>query len=248
MGGAVQGFDAFDDQRVGADALDFGAHGLQACGEVGDFGFTGGVFQRGDAVGQAGRHEDVFRGADGDEGEDEFRAFQALRGGGVDIAAIERDFGAHGLEALEVQVDRAGADGAAAGQGHAGLADARQQGAEDEDGGAHFAHDVVGRLGVCDAPAKAGGAALGLDGDAVLGQQIGHCGEVGQLRDIGEGQALISEQAAGHERQCGIFGAGDGDGAVERYAAGDANRVHLQPYILGSETPRWPIYLPDLSA
>ena len=79
---------------------------------------------------------------------------QAAGGGGVDIAAIELDGGTHGLQAFQVEIDRAGADLAAAGERDAGFAGAGEQGAEDQDGGAHLADDVVRRLGIGDAAAE----------------------------------------------------------------------------------------------
>ena len=71
-----------------------------------------------------------------------------------------------------MEIDRAGADGAAAGQRDPRLAHARDQRAEHEDRGAHLAHDVVGRLGVGDRAAERERAAVvaqRLDRDAVLG-------------------------------------------------------------------------------
>ena len=171
------------------------------------FGEDGGAF------GERGGHQQVFGGADRDEGEDDVGAVQAGGGGGVDIAGVELDGGTHGFQPFEVQVDRAGADIAAAGQRDAGFAAAGQQRADDQEGGAHFADDVVGRLGIGDAAAEREGAALRLDGDAVLGEQLRHGPQIGQFGDVGEHQAVIGEEAAGHQREGGVFGAGDGDAA-----------------------------------
>ncbi len=216
--------------------------------QIGDFRLAGDVLQRGGAFGEGGGHQQMFGGADGDEGEDDVGAGQPAGGAGFDIAAFKFDLRPHGLQPFEVEVHRAGADGIAAGQRDAGLAGARQQRAQHQEGGADFADDLIRGHGVGDGAAERETAAVRLHADAVLGEQGGHGGEVRQFGDVGQGQALIGEQAAGHERQGRVFGAGDGDGAVKRHTAGDANRVHLYFYILGSETPRWPIYLPDLSA
>src|SRR5436190_1478976 len=90
--------------------------------DIGDFRFHGGVFDHGDAVRQGGCHQQRMGGADGDLGEDDARADEATLGGlGDDIALVDFDLGAQFLEAEEEQIDRAGADGAAAGQRDAGL-------------------------------------------------------------------------------------------------------------------------------
>src|SRR3546814_1487620 len=64
---------------------------------------------------------------------------------GVDVALLQADFGAKLLEAVQVEVDRARADGAAARQRHLGLADARHQRPQHQHRGAHLAHQVVRR-------------------------------------------------------------------------------------------------------
>ncbi len=64
-----------------------------------------------------------------------------------DVAVLDDDLRAHGLQALDVLVDRARADGAAAGQRDAGLAEPRQQRPEHENGRPHGLHEVVRRFG-----------------------------------------------------------------------------------------------------
>ena len=70
---------------------------------------------------------------------------------GVDVALLDGDARAHRLERHEVEVHGPHADRAAAGQRDARLAEARDEGAEHEDGGAHRADEVVRRLGRGDA-------------------------------------------------------------------------------------------------
>ncbi len=227
VGGGVEGFDSLDGEAVGAEAGDLGAHGVEAGGEVGDFGFAGGVGDGGGAVGEGGGHQEVFGGADGGEWQDNGGAVEAAADGGVHVAAFEQDFGAHLLEALEVEVDRAGADGAAAGEGDLGFAAAGEEGAEDQDGGAHLADDVVGRLGVGDRAAEAEGAvAGGFGGDAVAGEQGGHGFDVGEFGDVGQAEAFLGEEAGGEQREGGVFGAADGEHAVEWASAANSDPVH----------------------
>ena len=76
------------------------------------------------------------------------QARAALRQLGDHVAVLDLDLGAHRLQALDVLVDRARADGAAAGQRHRGLAEARQQRAQHQHRGAHGLHQLVRRFGL----------------------------------------------------------------------------------------------------
>ena len=139
---AVEFGDALDADGAGAGAFDLRAHGVEEGGEVGDFGFAGAVLEEGFAVGEGGGHEEVFGAGDGDLVEDDVRAFEAV-GAGFEVAVVLGDGGAHGFEALDVEVDGAAADGAAAGHGDAGDAGAGDERAEDERAGAHGLDDLV---------------------------------------------------------------------------------------------------------
>jgi len=205
------------------------AHRVEAVGEVGDLRLARGVGEDGAAFGEAGRHQQVLRRADRDEGKHDGGAAQPAGDAAVDIAGVEAEAGAHLLQPLEVQIDGAGADGAASRHGDARLAHARQQRTEHEDRRAHLAHDVVGRLGAGDGAAERQRAPVIADGfhrDAVLGEEGAHGLDVGEPRHVGENEALVGEQAGGHQRQRGILGAADGDLAGERPAAADADTVH----------------------
>ena len=126
---AVELGDALDADGGGAGAFDLRAHGDEQSGEVGDLGLASAVLEEGFAVGEDGGHEQVFGAGDGDLVEDDVRAFEAV-GAGFEVAVLLGDGGAHGFEALDVQVDGAAADGAAAGHGDAGDAGARDERAE----------------------------------------------------------------------------------------------------------------------
>ena len=234
---AVQRIHAIDDQLAGAQAADARAHGDEAGHQIADFRLARGIGDDRLALGQARRHQQVLGGADRGEGQLDRGAAQPPLDAGIDIAAIEADFGAHQLQALEVQVHRPRADRAAAGQRDAGLPHARQQRAEHQDGGTHLAHDVVRRLGAGDRAADRQGAPIladRIDRDAMAAQQGHHRVDIRQMRHVGQHQALFGEQAAGEQGQRGVFRAADGDGAVERAAAADANAVH----VTASEVPR----------
>ena len=126
------------------------------------WGLFGGVFDGGDTVGQGGGHHDVHGRAHGDNVQIDRRAGEAaILGGGVDEAALHGHLRAHGGEALDVLVDGADAEVAAAGHGHGGLTEAAQQRAQQVIAGADTAGQVVGRAGAVD------GVAVDLDGVAV---------------------------------------------------------------------------------
>ena len=97
------------------------------------------------AVGQRRGHQQVFGGADRDAGKHDLGAAQPLGGARLDIALAQFDLGAEPPQPLEVQIDRPGADRAAARQRHAARAAARHQRPQHQHRGAHLAHEIVGR-------------------------------------------------------------------------------------------------------
>jgi len=133
---AVEFGDALDFNGGGSCTLDLRAHGNQHCGEVGDFRLARAVLEDGLAVGESGGHEKVFGAGDGDLVEDDVCALEAVCTS-FEVAVVLRDGGAHGFEALDVQIDGAAANGAASGHGDAGDSGARDERAEHERTGTH---------------------------------------------------------------------------------------------------------------
>src|SRR5258705_387370 len=80
---------------------DPGAHRVEAFGEVGHFGLARRILERGDALGERSGHHQVFGAGDGDDIEDERGPDEPPRLG-VDIAVVEIDLGAQGLQPLDV--------------------------------------------------------------------------------------------------------------------------------------------------
>ena len=78
--------------------------------------------------------------------EDDARTLQATWRAGFDIASGNLNLRPHLLKRLEVQINRARADRAAARQADARAAMARKQGAEHEDRGPHLAHQIIRRF------------------------------------------------------------------------------------------------------
>ncbi len=231
MARAVEFGDAFDFDGGGARAFDLRAHGVEQRGEVGDLGLARAVFEERFAVGEDGGHQEVFGAGDGDLVEDDVRAFQAI-GSRFEVAVLLGDGGAHGFEALDVEVDGAAADGAAAGHGDAGHAGARDKGPKHQRAGAHGLDDLVLGDGVGEDGAADGGAMLraavaeldlGAHGDEkfALGLDVAHLG------NVFEDDLVFGEDGGGHAGERGVFCAGDFDGAEQRVAAADDELVHL---------------------
>ena len=102
------------------------SHLVQQIGEVGDFRLTGAILEDGLALGESRGHQQVFGARDRDLVEANRSAFEAV-GGGLHVAVVLRDLGAQALESVNVQIDRSGADGAAARQRDAGASATRHQ-------------------------------------------------------------------------------------------------------------------------
>ena len=240
---------AVDGERVALQPLDLRPHRDQALGEIGDLGLARGIFDHRRAAGEHRRHQRILGRPDRDGGEGDGPAGKAaLRRDRLHIAGGDLDLGAERLQRLEVQVDRAGADRAAAGERDRRLAGAREQRAEHEDRGAHLAHDVVGR----DRRRDVGGAeghhpadvalARPLDRgrDSELVEQVAEAVDVGEARQVPQRQRLVGQQRAGHQGQGRVLCTRNRDSAVERPAAPCPWRAGLsfmRPRASGR--PRW---------
>ena len=156
---SVELADALHADGRGARALDVRAHGGEQRGEVGDLRLARAIFHHGFAVGEYGGHQQIFGAGDGDFVEENVRALQAV-GAGFDVSVLVADLRAHGFKALDVQIDGARADGAAAGHRDARDAHAGDQRSEHQRRGAHGLHDFVLRGGVGEHATADGGAML----------------------------------------------------------------------------------------
>src|SRR5450830_638909 len=225
--GARERAHALDGNRVAAGALDVRPHRLEAVREIDDFGLARRVLDYGGAFGQAGRHHQVLGAGRIHQIAKNARALQALCPRN-DVAMLDANVRAHGLQALDVQVYRALADGAAAGQGYARLAAARQERPQHQDGGAHGLDQFVGRKRRVQAAGVELQAELLIERhrDAHAAEQIEQGGDVAQMRHVGEPQRRGREQRRAHDRQRRVLGPGDAHLTGERHAAVDQQFIH----------------------
>ena len=138
-----------------------------------------------------------------------------------------------------MEIDRPCADRAAPGQRHLCPAIARHQRPQHQNGSPHLAHEIVGRARLGDLPSRqlehapvmpaVRGMAVEMDRHTELGQQIGHGGDVGHMRQITQPQGLIGQQAGRHQGKSRILGPADRYLALEAAAAADSNPVHMAP-------------------
>ena len=235
---------ALDHELVAADPADVSAHRVQAVGEIGDFRLARRVADDRLAVRKRRRHHQVFGCSDRGEGQSDLRPAQPPARMRADVAIFENDLGAEAGEPVDMQIDRAGTDGAAAGERDGCPPRAGEQRPQHQDGGTHPAHQLVGRRGVGDLAgaerehaagiAASSRVAVHADLDAVLGEEVHKGRDIGEVGDVRERQSLVGQEARGHQRQGRVLGAEDLDLAFERAAAPDANTVHEPPLAPGA--------------
>ena len=179
--------------------------------------------------GQAGRHEDVLGTGDRDHVEIDLRPLEPIRLG-LHVPVLDHDAGAHLLESREVKVDGPGPDRAAAGKGDPGSALPGHEGAEDQHGGAHGLHEIVGSLH--------GGqsARLDLQGSPHPERDVGaegaqhppHGADVPHLGHVAEGDLLVGEKGGAEIGQRRVLGPRDAHGPLEGPSPDHADPVHRE--------------------
>ena len=145
MLGPVEGLAPFNLDDVGAGAPNARAHRVEQIGQVDDLRFPRGVAQEGRAFGQRRRHHQVLRPGDRLMRKRDVRAGQPF-GTGFNVAVIDLDLGSHTCQPVDVQVDRALADGATARKRDPGATPAGQDRAQHQDRGTHRLDQFVRRL------------------------------------------------------------------------------------------------------
>ena len=153
-------------------------------------------------------------------------AADELAGENFHVARLDAVHRAEALEAFEVQVNRAVADDAAAGQRDGGLLFAPEQRAEHADGRAHFADDLVRSFGDDFLRLHRDRAARPLDLRAEVREDLQHVMDVAQVGDVVDDARLLGQQRGGEDGQRGVFRAADFDIAGQRVSAVNENFIH----------------------
>ncbi len=205
---AAQAGNPLDPDGTGSGAADAGAHRIQEIREIDDLRFAGGILQQGFALGERCRHHQVLGARNRHGIEHDMGAAQAFRPR-ADIAVFDDDLRAHRLQPVNVQVDRPGADGAAAGKGYFGLPEARHERSEHEDRSPHRLDQFVRGAPFGDGRRVDLHVELFVEGrpDAHALQQGYRGRHVLQLRHVANGDGLGRQQGAGKYRQRGVFSA-----------------------------------------
>jgi len=230
---AVEPFDTAHHDTVGPRAFDVCAHRHQAVGQVDDFRLLGRVVDHRGAFGERRSHQHVLGRAHADDVERHLAAAQAV-GAGLDEAMLERDPRAKGLQRLDVQVDRARADGATAGQRDFRRAMPGQQRAKHQHRCAHGLDQFVrGDMAAHGARIDLQvGAVLDDDAGTQFGQQAQRGLDVVQVGHVADRDRLVGQQGGAQDGQHGVLGARDGHLAVERDAAADDDLLHSGAWLV----------------
>ena len=207
---------------VGARAHDVGPHGVEEVGQVHHMRLFGGVLDDRHALGQNGGEHDVHGSAHGDDVQVDLGALHPARpGAGVNIAALYVHVGPHGHKTLDVLVNGAPAEVAAAGRGDLRRAEAAQQRADQIVGGPNLAGQLLRDAGVADM------GAVDVHRSAVdrayVGTQIlediqdqRHVADLGNVLDAAD---AVHQQGGGDDSDSGVLGAADVDLSKQRSPA-----------------------------
>ena len=197
---------------VGTRAADVGAHGVEEVGEIDDVRLLGRVFDHGVSLRQNGGHHDVHGRAHGNHIQIDAGAVEpGSLTGGVDKAALHHHVRAQRGKALDVLVDGAHAEVAAAGHGDLRPVEPAQQGADQIIGRADAPRQLIGGAGGADV-----GAVdlhrVGIDcahARAQLSQDLQKKLHVGDLRDILDTANAVHQQRGGQDGHRRVLRAAD---------------------------------------
>src|SRR3989454_1068201 len=221
VGGARQFGDALDLHPGGARAPDPRPHRREQGREVDDLGLARRVLDPRRPLGERRGHHEVLGPRDGNEIGGDPRRLEPARSR-HDVPVLDRDLGAEAGEPLEVLVDRPDADGAAARQGDARRAVARDERPEHEHGGPHRRDEFVRRDVVGDTRhLRRELAPLAPDGRAERLDQPHHRAHVDEVRDIRQMDRLRGQERRRQRGQRSVLGRAHPHRAAERYPTVD---------------------------
>ena len=211
--GAVQFLDAFHDNAAGAGAFNLRAHLVQKIREIDNFRFLSGAFDHGRPFCQRCRHHYVV-GAE--NGRPKFAAQIDHRTGEFrrkhfDVAGFHPNGRTERFESLQVQVDRAIADDAAARQRNRRFLAAAEQRTDDANRSAHPPDNIIGRNRIDFRGRDRDRAAGAFHFRAEMLQNLQHVMRVAQVRHTVNRARFAGEQRRRQNRQGGILRAADFD-------------------------------------
>ena len=111
---------------VSANTADLGTHSVQAVGKVDNFRFARRVFNDRCSFGNGCCHHQVFRTGYGNRFHEDMRATQSFHFR-LDVATLAVELCSHGLQTLDMQINRPGSNDTASWHGHFCLAKSCQQ-------------------------------------------------------------------------------------------------------------------------
>ncbi|VTR64586.1 hypothetical protein DESC_200021 [Desulfosarcina cetonica] len=221
--GGRKGADPLHGQGAGAQAVDLAAHADQKLGEIIDFRVGAGVFDDRHPFGKTGRHHEVFRAGMAGKVEIQVRAGKIFTTDDKGVAA--GDGGPQAGEAAVVVVEVAAAQRTAAHAGQADLAQAFEQGRDEEHRRAQPASQGFGQVRA--------GEVGGIHADHFFIGKIVHPGahvthdlkgheNIVERRYVADNAASIfGEQGGGQHGQDGVLGTLHAHAAVQWAASLD---------------------------
>ena len=229
VGAAVQLFHTAHLDHIGAGTAHVGTAHVQEVGQVHHMGLLGAVFQNGLTLGHDRREHTVHGSAHADLIKEDMGTGQLLLGAHGDHAVIHAVLCAQCTEHLQVLVDGAGAQIAAAGHGHLCLAEAGEQCAKEVVAGAHLAGQIVRHIGSDQMPR------IDLVGVAVEHLHLctkgaqnleadRHIADIGQIFDHADIRCQNGGRQNTHSR---IFCAGNSNFSMQGLTAGNNKFLHF---------------------
>ena len=175
---------------------------------------------------------------------------------GVDVAAVQLDLGAHRSQALRCRSTGRAPMAQPPGSETRASPHARQQRPQHQDRGAHLAHDVVGRRGRGDLRRRAKSVPRRGRSRPARSTAMPCCASsCDHGVDVGEPRARCdsTSRSSVSRRRPSAAGRRSWRRRWDVARSGRPPRMRMRSmsglrYIRGSATPRWPMYLPALSA
>ena len=239
VGAAVHLFHAAHLDHIGACAADVRTAHIQEVCQIHHMGFLGTVFQNGLALGHYSGEHTVHGSAHADLIKEDVCTVHLL-GAHADHAVVHAVLCAQSTEHLQVLVNGAGAEVAAAGHGHLSLAKTGQQCAQKVVAGAHLAGQVVrdvgaGQMGGVD---LVGVAVDHFDLCAQNAEDLQAHRHITDIRQILDHTDIRCQNGCRQDAHRRIFGTRNGNFAVQGLAARNNKFLQFYDLLVGGPQPQ----------